>query len=84
MFSKGDAIQAVKRRVLSFAYITAFINMPFYMIYCGIKTLNMDLKILTGLSFSAGSSNTHLSFESMSSSGFASFHWNNLILNVLI
>uniref|UniRef100_A0A8C5TW38 Uncharacterized protein n=1 Tax=Malurus cyaneus samueli TaxID=2593467 RepID=A0A8C5TW38_9PASS len=28
----------------------------------------MHLKILTGLSFSAGSSNTHLSFESMSSS----------------
>uniref|UniRef100_A0A3Q1C9C0 Uncharacterized protein n=1 Tax=Amphiprion ocellaris TaxID=80972 RepID=A0A3Q1C9C0_AMPOC len=30
---------------------------------------------LTTLSFSEGSSKTHLSLESMRSSGFASFHW---------
>uniref|UniRef100_A0A8C7NA16 Uncharacterized protein n=1 Tax=Oncorhynchus kisutch TaxID=8019 RepID=A0A8C7NA16_ONCKI len=30
---------------------------------------------LTTLPFSGGRSNTHLSLESMRSSGFASFHW---------
>uniref|UniRef100_A0A672Z893 Uncharacterized protein n=1 Tax=Sphaeramia orbicularis TaxID=375764 RepID=A0A672Z893_9TELE len=31
--------------------------------------------VLTVFSFSTGISKTHLSFESISSSGFASFHW---------
>uniref|UniRef100_A0A3B4EJJ4 Uncharacterized protein n=1 Tax=Pygocentrus nattereri TaxID=42514 RepID=A0A3B4EJJ4_PYGNA len=36
----------------------------------------MHTIILTILSFSEGSSKTHLSLESIRSSGFASFHYN--------
>uniref|UniRef100_A0A3P8UDC2 Uncharacterized protein n=1 Tax=Amphiprion percula TaxID=161767 RepID=A0A3P8UDC2_AMPPE len=36
----------------------------------------MSFSSLTTLSFSEGSSKTHLSLESMRSSGFASFHCN--------
>uniref|UniRef100_A0A665UEM0 Uncharacterized protein n=1 Tax=Echeneis naucrates TaxID=173247 RepID=A0A665UEM0_ECHNA len=35
----------------------------------------MKYNILTVLSFSRGISNVHLNFESISSSGFASFHF---------